>query len=59
MLIFGISHLSTTAINNILLVSADKPTNIDISYYYQPIPIINPRYYNSSFFIVVKRARWD
>jgi hypothetical protein len=31
---FGISRLNTTTTNNILLVSAGKPTNISISYCY-------------------------
>jgi hypothetical protein len=47
--IFGIGHLNTTATNNILLVSAGKPTNIGIDYCYQPISIMNPRCYNRLF----------
>jgi hypothetical protein len=35
--IFDISRLNTAAANNILLVSAGKPTNISIGYCYQPI----------------------
>jgi hypothetical protein len=48
--IFGIDHLNTTATNNILLISTGKSTNIGIDYCYQPIPIMNPRCYNISFF---------
>jgi hypothetical protein len=47
--IFGIGYLKTAATNNVLLVSTSKPTIINSGYCYQPIPIMNPRYYNKSF----------
>jgi hypothetical protein len=41
------------ATNNLLLVSVAKPTIISIDYCYHSIPIINPRCYDKSVFVVL------
>jgi hypothetical protein len=48
--IFGISQLNPADTNNGFFVSAGMPTISGIGYCYQPIPIINPRCYDKSFF---------
>jgi hypothetical protein len=41
--IFGIGRLKTAATNNLLLVSTDKATIINIGHCYQPIQVIDPK----------------
>jgi hypothetical protein len=51
-LIFYISCLKTTVTNNLLLISDVKLTIINIVYCYQPILIIDPKYYNKLFLLL-------
>jgi hypothetical protein len=51
-LIFYISCLKTAVTNNLLLISDVKLTIINIGYCYQPILIIDPKYYNKLFLLL-------